>query len=183
MQDFPFLDSLVFFELIQGALSAGEIIRNESHSHSAFSYCGRDPVHRPRADVAGREDTGDAGFERQGLPLFFPDAGKFILKNRVVSGQHESFGIAKNRRGQPVAARASSDVDEDGIDVFGDKGIVCGRSQPNALKASVALDTFNCGLCSDMDVWNCGDLVDQIAGHGVGEAVLPHDDVNFTRVT
>lgn len=91
-----------------------QIAVHEVDAHRAFADCGGHALHRAAAEVAGGEDAGQAGLQRQAvaalaLPQFGNGAGLCLR-----AGEHEAARVEGERAGQPIGVRVGAGEDEQG---------------------------------------------------------------------
>src|SRR5262249_371833 len=90
---------------------AAQVVVDEADRHRALPARGCYPFHRPAADVADREDPGQAGLQEQGGTLERPAVRRVPARHQVGPGEHEPPPVAPDLVWQPLGAGLGSDQD------------------------------------------------------------------------
>jgi len=156
----------------------GEVFVDEGYGHAAFSDAAGDALDGAVTDVAGAEDSGDAGFEGEGLAVEGPGVD-------VAASADVAVGVAFERGWQPVGFGDGTNHDEQGDGVTSDggfRGVGWARDGGDLLEVDLAMDRGDVGIGLDADVGLVVDLLDEVLRHGLGETGSSNDHDDFRGV-
>ena len=79
--------------------------------HGAFAYTRSDTLGRPVTNVAGHENTRDAGFKIEGIAIRGPSRWTPSFSHQMRTGNQIALRIPLDYTGEPIGARNGSRVD------------------------------------------------------------------------
>ena len=140
----------------------------------AFAHAGGHAFHRGVAHIAGRENTGNAGFEQIGIAIQGPAFGARAAGRKGGAGENEAVFVHGDHAFQPVGAGRGADKDKEAtrIEEVDSAGPVV--DDGNLFEMVRAAGLLNFRKRTDFDVGCPGNLINQILRHGGGERIPAH---------
>lgn len=84
---------------------------NEFDRHGAFAHARSDTLGRPVTNIAGYENTRDAGFEIEGIAIRGPSGRTPSFPHQMLAGNQIALRIPLDYSGEPIGAGNGARVD------------------------------------------------------------------------